>query len=139
MNVDKKRRTPDARDVFDDYGINAVLSQSLKPIGHRTEKKFNPMMHAMSVQNAAMVCEDPEISVDAHQTGMKVGLDAYHITRYRNPSRNRRQHQSLRSFRPLSHPRQKSRSSLLVSGASLLVLGVPPLFIPGVPLLVPGT
>ena len=35
MNVDKKRRTPDARDVFDDDGINAVLSQSLKPIGHR--------------------------------------------------------------------------------------------------------
>jgi len=35
MNVDKTRRTPDARDVFDDDGINAVLSQSLKPIGHR--------------------------------------------------------------------------------------------------------
>ena len=49
MNVDKKSRTPDARDVFDDYGINAVLSRSLKPIGHRTGKKFSPMMHAMSV------------------------------------------------------------------------------------------
>jgi len=52
MNVDKKRRTPDARDVFDDDGINAVLSQSLKPIGHRTGKKFSPMMLAMSVKNA---------------------------------------------------------------------------------------
>jgi len=62
MNVDKKRRTPDARDVFDDDGINAVLSQSLRAIGHRTGKKFSPMMHAMSVENAAMVCEDPEIS-----------------------------------------------------------------------------
>ena len=56
MNVDKKRRTPDARDVFDDDGINAVLSQSLRAFGHRTEKKFSPMMHAMSVENAAMVC-----------------------------------------------------------------------------------
>ena len=56
MNVDKKRRTPDARDIFDDDGLNAVLSQSLKPIGHRTGKKFSRVMHAMSVKNAAMVC-----------------------------------------------------------------------------------
>ena len=109
MNVDKKRRTPDARDVFDDYGINAVLSQSLRAFGHRTGKKFSPMMHAMSVENAAMVCEDPEISVDAYRSTTKVGLDTHHITRYRNPSRNRRPHRALMPFRPLSHPRQKPK------------------------------
>ena len=45
------------------------------------------MMHAMSVQNAAMVCVDPEISVDAHRTTTKVGSDTHNIMRYRNPSR----------------------------------------------------